>query len=254
MDSDRYRTAVVVVAAGTGSRFGASLPKQFCLLEGRPVLMHTVSALRRALPDAEIVLVLSPSMTDYWHGLCASCGFDSPRVVAGGATRWESVRNAVVTLGEDCDVVLIHDGARPIVDADMVGRVVAAARCNGVAIPVVPVTDSLRCKVDTVTTAVANSDTTADANPCKRLGATRAVDRSRYLAVQTPQGFDARVITEAYRLPYSPAFTDDASVVEAAGYAVATVDGDSCNIKITNPGDIDIAAVYLRRREEDRCR
>lgn len=218
------------------------------------MLMHTLSALRQALPDAEIVLVLSPSMTDYWHGLSASCGFDSPRVVAGGATRWESVRNAVVTLGEDCDVVLIHDGARPIVDADMVSRVVAGARSSGAAIPVIPVTDSLRCKVDTVTPAVANSDTPTGATPGKRSGTTRAVDRSRYLAVQTPQGFDARVIAEAYRLPYSPAFTDDASVVEAAGYAVATVDGDSSNIKITNPGDIDIAAVYLRRREEGRCR
>lgn len=223
MDAVKPHIAVIIVAAGSGSRYGAALPKQFCLLEGRPVLMHTIDGLRRALPQARFVLVLSAAMTDYWQQLCDADGFASPPVVAGGATRWESVRNALPTVA-DSDIVLVHDGARPVVDAAMVARVVDGAVCAGAAIPVVTVTDSLRCR-------------TPDG--------TRAVDRSRFVAVQTPQGFDTSVLEAAYAQPFSPAFTDDASVVEAYGHDVTTVDGDVHNIKITNPGDIDVARIYM---------
>lgn len=223
MDAVKPHIAVIIVAAGTGSRYGAALPKQFCLLDGRPVLMHTVDGLRRALPEADFVLVLSASMTDYWQELCHAAGFAALPVVAGGVTRWESVRNALPAVA-DSDIVLVHDGARPVVEAAMVARVVDGVVSAGAAIPVVPVTDSLRCR-------------TADG--------TEAVDRSRFVAVQTPQGFDTSVLAAAYAQPFSPAFTDDASVVEAYGHSVTMVDGDVHNIKITNPGDIDVARIYM---------
>lgn len=217
-------THIIIVAAGSGSRYGADRPKQFCELLGRPVLMHTIEAMHRALPSAQITLVLALAMFDYWHELCHRHGFDSPDIIAGGATRWHSVRNALSALPDDA-IVMVHDGARPVVDAAMVARLSEAARIHGAAIPAVKVTDSLRV-VD-------------------KQGNSHAVDRSAYRAVQTPQAFSAKLLKEAYQQPYSDRFTDDASVVEALGFIPALVDGDPHNIKITNPGDIALATVML---------
>ena len=231
MAAGNANITAVIVAAGSGQRYGSRLPKQFCPLAGRPVLMHTVTAMRRALPGARVVLVLSPAMTDYWRELCRSHNFDSPEVVTGGATRWESVSNAVTACAPYApgSIVLVHDGARPVVPAGVVRGVVDGARNHGAAIPAVPVTDSLRHL---------NAD-----------GTSQPVDRAQFRAVQTPQGFDAALLLRAYRLPYSPAFTDDASVVAAAGSSVVIVPGSPLNIKITNPGDIDVAALYLNMEE-----
>lgn len=217
-------THIIIVAAGSGSRYGADRPKQFCELLGQPVLMHTIEAMRRALPRAQVTLVLAPAMFDYWHDLCREYGFDSPAVIAGGATRWHSVRNALSAVPDDA-IVMVHDGARPVVNVGMVARLAEAAHTRGAAIPVVKVTDSLR--------VVDNH------------GGSYAVDRSAYRAVQTPQAFSAKLLKEAYQQPYSDRFTDDASVVEALGFIPALVDGDPHNIKITNPGDIALATVML---------
>lgn len=222
---------VIVVAAGSGTRYGADLPKQFCLLDGRPVLMHTIDAMKAAIPDAAVTVVVSPAMADVWRELCRVHGYPLYPIVAGGATRWESVRNAVranAPYGPG-DIILVQDGARPLTSAEAVRRVLDAATARGTAIPCVPVTDSLR-EVD------------AD-------GGSHAVSRSAYRAVQTPQGFEATMLAEAYGRPYSPTFTDDASVVEAAGHPVTITEGDVCNIKITNPGDMEIALLYMKRRK-----
>ncbi len=107
-------TYVIIVAAGSGSRFGSEIPKQFLDLQGKPVVAHAVDAFRNALPDAEIRLVLSEEMIPLWNGLCAEHGFESPIIVPGGATRWESVKNALSSLSEApaSATVMIHDGAR----------------------------------------------------------------------------------------------------------------------------------------------
>lgn len=218
---------VIIAAAGFGSRYGNKLPKQFCLMEGEPVLMHTIRALRRALPQARLAVVISPESEALWAGLCAEHGFDSPAVVMGGSTRWQSVKNAVDALdASESDIVMVHDGARPIVPEAMVRRICDAI-CDGAsaAIPAVGVTDSLRL--------------------LEPGGASRSVDRSKLVAVQTPQAFLAGKLKEAYRLPFSPAFTDDASVFEAAGFgSPALVEGSPFNIKITHPLDIEVASVY----------
>lgn len=217
----------IIVAAGSGSRFGAALPKQYCLMNGRPVLMHTIENMRVALPDSHIVLVLNKDFVDYWAELCEQYSFVSPRVVVGGDSRWQSVKNAVDTIPREAEVITVHDGARPIVDRMMVERLIAALDGAPGAIPVVSVTDSLR-RVNEQGSA--------------------PVDRSQYKAVQTPQAFHADKLVAAYSLPFNPTFTDDASVMAALGCDVALVEGDTYNIKITNPLDIEIAQLYLRQR------
>lgn len=217
----------IVVAAGSGSRFGASLPKQFCLLDGRPVLMHTIENMREALPDSHIILVLNNCFVDYWVELCGEYSFESPMVVTGGGTRWQSVRNAIDVIPASAEVITVHDGARPIIDRSMVGRLLKALEKDTGAIPVVAVTDSLR---------LLDGDSSVP------------VDRSLYRAVQTPQAFHADKLKEAYSLPFDPTFTDDASVMAALGCDVALVEGDTYNIKITHPLDIEIAQLYLSQR------
>lgn len=229
--NDNSEIYVVIVAAGSGSRFGGDLPKQFCRLDGRPVLMRTVDCFRRSLPGARIVTVVSAGMTDYWAGLCRSHGFEQPETVVGGRSRWESVKNALSAIdgaGEGA-IVLVHDGARPLVDEGVIRRVLKGLETAHAVIPAVAVTDSLRR---------VGGD-----------GRAEAVDRSEYRSVQTPQGFRLDELKRAYGLPYSEAFTDDASVMSAAGMDdVMLVEGSNENIKITNPGDMALAAFYLSRR------
>ena len=217
----------IIVAAGSGSRFGAALPKQYCLMNGRPVLMHTIENMRRALPQSQIVLVLNRDFVDYWTELCVKYSFISPKVVEGGDTRWQSVKNAIDEIPSDAQIITVHDGARPIVDSMMVERLISALDDAVGAIPVVSVIDSLRQIVESGSTPI---------------------DRSLYKAVQTPQAFHADKLIEAYSLPFDATFTDDASVLAALGYDVALVEGDTYNIKITNPLDIEIAQLYLRQR------
>ena len=229
------RTYVIIVAAGTGSRFGSDIPKQFLPLgdDNSPVLMHTVRAfLLAGVRSDNIRLVLSETMFHFWRQLCLKHNFVSPPVVAGGTTRFQSVSNALDSISaHSADVVLVHDGARPLVTPSLISGVIdnIVNRGNPAAIPVINVADSLREIV----------------NP----GKTVAVDRSRYVAVQTPQGFRADILKAAYRTPYRDTFTDDASVVEAAGTQISTVPGDTDNIKITTPRDLVIAQAILSSRK-----
>lgn len=223
------RNYEIIVAAGSGSRYGGTLPKQFCDLAGRPLLMTTVERMRECDPGAEIILVLSAEMIPVWHEMCESQGFESPRLIAcGGATRAESVRNAMTLVNvTDARRVGVHDGARPVITRELVKRLDEAID-NGAdgAIPAVAVTDSLR---------QVNTD-----------GSSVAVDRSRFRAVQTPQFFRADLLAEAYAKGFTPSATDDASLMEAAGFTdLRLVQGSPHNIKVTNPGDIAIAEIYL---------
>ena len=217
----------IIVAAGSGSRFGANLPKQYCLLNGRPVLMHTIDNMRVAMPNSHIILVLNKDFVEYWGELCGEYSFESPMVVTGGDTRWQSVKNAIDVIPATAEIITVHDGARPIVEEKMVERLINALDNAPGAIPVVSVTDSLRQVNE---------------------NGSIPVDRSLYKAVQTPQAFHADKLKEAYSLPFTPTFTDDASVMAALGYDVMLVEGDTYNIKITHPLDIEIAQLYLRQR------
>ncbi|MDE6556653.1 MAG: 2-C-methyl-D-erythritol 4-phosphate cytidylyltransferase, partial [Duncaniella sp.] len=215
----------IVVAAGSGRRFGTDLPKQFCELGERPLLMTTLERLHSAAPDAEIIVVVSNDMRDYWIDLCRLHDFNLPhRLVDGGDSRAASVRNALAAVDvENVGWISVHDAARPMVTAEMMGRLIGALsdeRVDG-AIPVVAVTDSLR---------------EIDRDGC----GSRSVDRSRFRSVQTPQVFPGRRLLEANRQPLLPTHTDDASVMESAGFdRLVLVEGDPRNIKVTNPGDME---------------
>lgn len=205
----------IIAAGGTGSRFGADKPKQFCQLNGKPVLLHAAERLMAATGDAPVVVV----MAEEWADMAPQGTIIAPP----GHSRWQSVHNALeASKNIPADVILVHDGARPLPSRALVQRVIAACANHQGAIPVVPVTDSLR---------------RVDGSPA---------NRADFRAVQTPQGFRADLLRQAYSLPERPDFTDDASVMSAAGFSdVALVDGDPMNLKITLPPDIQIAELYL---------
>ena len=222
----------IVVAAGSGSRFGGDMPKQYCELDGVPVLIHALMRLRKALPKSTCIVVVHPDYTEHVGRMTERYGMTDVLITTGGATRWESVKNAIDMAdreGLEADVITVHDGARPLVTERVVRAVVAACADNSGAIPAIAVTDSLR---------------RIDADDTRR---SVAVDRSAYRAVQTPQAFQADKLRKAYTLPYRSSFTDDASVMAASGFDdIALVEGDARNIKITLPNDIDIASIYLK--------
>ena len=222
------KTLAIIVAGGSGKRFGAELPKQFLELKGRPILMHTIDAFGRYENCTfDVIVTLPADQMDLWQQLCDKFGFDVPhRVVPGGETRWHSVKNALDSIRDinDVDIIAVHDGVRPLITAELISRTIKAARRDGAAIPVVALNDSVR-------------QVTGETS--------HALDRSTLRAVQTPQAFDARLLHDAYSLPYQPTFTDDASVVECAGHQVTLVEGDPHNLKITRPMDLAIAEYLL---------
>lgn len=219
----------VILAAGTGSRFGSTLPKQFHRLgpQELPVVIHSLAVFVNAgVPIENIRLTVSAEMEDFVKELFKSVDWEVPQIVRGGATRFESVKNALDTI--NCsheDIILIHDGARPLVTEALIKRVVKALDGSTAAIPSVKVTDSLR-------------EISSD-------GRSHPVERARFYAVQTPQGFHADTIKTAYKQPFSPMFTDDASVVEENGVRVTMVEGEYTNLKITSPTDLAVAEALL---------
>lgn len=221
---------VIIVAGGKGLRMGSDVPKQFLPVGGVPVLMRTISRFAEAVPGMGIILVLPESQHGYWDSLCREHSFTvSHTVVNGGDTRFASSRNGLMAIPADAQgLVGIHDGVRPFVSSDVIRRCYDAARSHGAAIPVMPVTDTLR---------LVSPD-----------GGGHNVLRSDYRVVQTPQVFDISLARRAFDRPYSESFTDDASVVEAAGHRVTMVEGNRENIKLTTPFDLKIAESLLNTR------
>jgi len=220
--------SVIIVAGGNGSRMGGDLPKQFLLLENYPVLMWTILNFIHYESKIEIVVVLPESQINYWKELCLKYNFTHPhRVVAGGETRFQSVKNGLETLGIT-DLVAVHDGVRPLVSQLTISNCFSQAEVLGAAIPVVPVNETLR------TGTMEQSQT---------------VDRTRFYTIQTPQVFKVEIIKAAYTQTWEPTFTDDASVVEKAGYPIRMVLGNRGNIKITHPEDLLVASEYLKQKK-----
>ena len=237
------RRYVIVVAGGKGLRMGTDLPKQFIPLEGKPVLMHTLETFHRWDASAEQVLVLPEEHQQYWEMLCREIGCHAPhRIASGGETRFHSVLNGLRLISGEIQkaidngektLVAVHDGVRPFVSTEVIEACFNEAAEKGAAIPVVPMVDSLRETND---------------------GGSHPVDRGRFMAVQTPQVFDAALLLRAYTQDYTSMFTDDASVVEALGYPIHTVKGNRENIKITTPFDLLIAQGLLNQSQNDNSR
>ena len=215
----------IIVAGGKGLRMGGELPKQFIPVEGRPVLMRTLDAFHACDASIQLILVLPHDHQAYWHELCAQYQFAVPhRIADGGATRFHSVQSGLSLVDAPEALVAVHDGVRPFVSPEVIRRCYAEAEAHGAVVPVIPV-------VETVRQLVGEGSIT--------------VPRDTYRLVQTPQTFRATLLRRAYEQPYTDAFTDDASVVEALGCAVTLVDGNRENIKLTTPFDLIVAKALV---------
>ncbi len=218
---------IIIVAGGKGERLQSAVHKQFIEVAGKPLLLHTFEAFSSYYNKATFILVLPGMEIGQWKHVRYNGNFTLPHtLVEGGPTRFHSVKNGLAEVPDQA-MVAIHDAARPLVSDDTLKNCFRAASIHGNAIPVVPITDSLRRIVH---------------------GISVAQDRSKYFLVQTPQVFRADLLKKAYNRVYDEAFTDDAAVFEASGHQIVTVEGNAENIKITRPADLGFAASLLSQR------
>lgn len=204
---------------------GTATPKQFIPLNGLPVLMHTMRAFARFDAALEQVLVLPEQHLNRWKKLVQEHSFTlAHKIALGGAARFNSVQNGLNLLPAK-GVVGVHDGVRPFVSMETLEACYTTAAEKGNAIPVVPMDESVRLIEE---------------------GGSKSVPRDFYRKVQTPQCFHTALLKEAYRQPYQKHYTDDASVVEAAGQPIYLVDGNRENIKLTTPTDLLLARALLQ--------
>ena len=202
----------IIVAGGKGLRMGGDVPKQFLPINGKPVLMRTLEAFKLFDAEMQLIVVLPQEQIAYWQKLCRQHGcIIQHQVVPGGETRFHSVKNGLAIIPAEEDAVVgVHDGVRPFVSQEVL----------------LPVIETIRKLNDSQSS--------------------KTVPRSEFRLVQTPQVFSVNLLKRAYEQPYTTAFTDDASVVEAMGIAVTLTEGNRENIKITTPFDLKIAEVLAK--------
>lgn len=234
MERRRY---VIVMAAGSGTRMGAALPKQFLELDGKVILQKTIEVFLEACPGITVVTVLPPDFIDYWRSHCLEHNFICPQVIVpGGITRFHSVRNALEKI-PDGALVAVHDGVRPLVTAGLVRNMFGMAEKVPALIPVLPCIDTMKVL-------------RKDGNELKTVEGAVA-DRSVLYAAQTPQIFHSEVLKSAYSLPYDTLFTDDASVVQKYNVSLSYTMGERLNVKITTQEDLLLAEAVMSLRDKD---
>ena len=224
MDRKRY---VVIMAAGSGSRMGSEIPKQFMQIDGKAILQKTIEVFTEACPDVSVITVLPEAHMQYWRQYCLENNFTCPQIlVRGGITRFHSVRNALERV-PDNSIVAVHDGVRPLISRKLVAEMFMKAEDVPALIPVIPCVDTMKVlemrEGELLTVPGAH------------------VDRSTLWGAQTPQVFHSEIIKEAYSQAYDTSFTDDASVVERYGKNLSYVIGERFNIKITTQDDMVLA-------------
>ncbi|MFT3910712.1 MAG: 2-C-methyl-D-erythritol 4-phosphate cytidylyltransferase [Ferruginibacter sp.] len=214
----------IIVAGGSGSRMNSSLPKQFLLLKGKPVLYYTISAFLNAYDDCKIILVLPEDHVAAGQEIIdAFFDYSRIQIAIGGRTRFHSVQNGLQLVDED-SVVFVHDAVRCLLTKELIHRCYDAVIEFGSAVPVIASKDSLRI-------------VTEDGN--------EPIDRDLVKLVQTPQAFYSKILLPAFNIDYKDKFTDEATVVEAFGLKIYLVEGEDNNIKITRPVDLVIAEKLL---------
>ena len=206
---------------------GGATPKQFMLVNNKPVLYYTLQTFLNAFADIQIILVLPVDYTDMGQEIIDAY-FDNEKikVTAGGDTRFQSVKNGL-QLVEDDSIIFVHDGVRCLLTENLIQRCYAAAVNSGTAIPVIVSRDSVRIVHE-------------DGND--------AIDRNKVMLVQTPQTFHSKILLPAFQIDYKEKFTDEATVVEGYGLKVTLVEGEENNIKITQPVDLLIAEKIINER------
>jgi len=224
------KKTAIIVAGGTGQRMGASIPKQFLTIEGKSILLHTVSQFVAAFADINFVIVLPADYIQEGKDLIASSGFTQHvQFAAGGETRFQSVKNGLAHVAPDA-IVFVHDAVRCLLTPALIQSCYHQAVEKGSAIPAVSSTDTIRI-----------------IEGAKH----HVVDRANVMMIQTPQTFNAALLIKAFEQAYQPAFTDEANVLEASGTEVYLIEGEYENIKITRPLDLAIAEFILAKRKSN---
>jgi len=220
---------VIIVAGGKGERMGNNIPKQFLLLNGYPVLMHTINKFYTFDDALHIILVLPKNEINTWNELCKQYNYSvNHAIVEGGKTRYHSVKNALKNAPDE-GLIAIHDGVRPLVNHKTIKNCYETAAKKSNAIPVSQVFSSMRM------------DTSNDY---------QYVDRNQLKMVQTPQIFENSLIKKAYQQHLNITITDDGQLIELMGYKIHMVEGNPENIKITTPIDLMIAETLLTEQED----
>jgi 2-C-methyl-D-erythritol 4-phosphate cytidylyltransferase len=221
------KKTAIIVAGGTGQRMGTNLPKQFLAIEGKSILLHTVSQFVAAFDDINFVIVLPADYIQEGKDLIATSGLTQQfQFVIGGDTRFQSVKNGLAPVAPD-GIVFVHDAVRCLLTPALIQRCYDQAMMKGSAIPAVSSTDSIR---------VLESEKH------------HVVNREKVMMIQTPQTFNAALLIKAFEQAYQPTFTDEANVLEASGEEVFLIEGEYENIKITRPLDLAIANYILSKR------
>ncbi len=221
------KKTAIIVAGGTGQRMGATMPKQFLVIEGKSILLHTVNQFVAAFADINFVIVLPADYIQEGKDLIASSGLTQHvQFTAGGETRFQSVKNGLAHVAPDA-IVFVHDAVRCLLTPDLIQRSYQQALEKGSAIPAVASTDTIRITEGTKH---------------------HVVDRANVMMIQTPQTFNAAILKKAFEQAYQPSFTDEANVLEASGKEVYLIEGEHENIKITRPLDLAIAEYILAKR------
>ena len=212
----------IIVAGGSGSRMRSNLPKQFIEIGGLPVLMHTLIRFKEAFADINLILVLPENQFDFWEELCQKHHFTvAHQLIKGGNSRFQSGKNGLAVIEAD-GIVAVHDGVRPFVSTDIIRESFEVAQEKGTAVVSVASKDSVRVNG-------------------------QAIDRQTVRLIQTPQTFQVSIIKKAFETEELSTFTDDASVVEFAGFEINLIEGSYENIKITTPEDLEWAEIILKR-------
>lgn len=226
---------VIIMAAGSGTRMGAQMPKQFLELDGKAILQKTIEVFQEACPGISVITVLPQDHISYWRQYCLDRNFICPQIlVSGGITRFHSVRNALDRV-PDGAVVAVHDGVRPLLSPELVRDIFKVAETQQAVIPVIPCVDTIK--------VLESKEGRLEAVPGAK------ADRSVLYGAQTPQVFHSEVIKEAYSMAYDTAFTDDASVLEKYGKSLSFVMGERLNIKITTQDDLLLARAVMSLRK-----
>lgn len=222
----------VIVAGGSGTRMQSEIPKQFLLLDGKPILLHTIERFLK-IEGCEVILVLPESERTYWQTevvekFTTSLTHNNAKLTLtnGGVTRFQSVKNGLGAIKSNHGLVAVHDGVRPIISESIIMMSYDVAASKKAVVISVNLKDSIR--------------------EVMASGKNMALDRTKYKLMQTPQTFDLQLLRKAYAQEELPTFTDDASVVENLGHPITLIAGDYKNIKITTPEDLKIAEVLLK--------
>ena len=220
-----FNEHALIVAGGKGTRIKSQVPKQFLELKGKPILLHTVEAFLKYSANVNIILVLPEDDFDKWKDITKKFSFAKSIILQkGGESRFQSVKNGLSKINGE-GLVAIHDGVRPLVSPDIIGASFRLAAVHKSAVAAVRLKESIR---------ITDQDNT------------KAVDRSKFRLIQTPQTFEVSLIKKAYEIKEDASLTDDASVAERSGHLISLFEGSYRNIKITTEEDLLIAEALLK--------